>query len=99
MTITCPACGKSDDGRAECARCGCDISILVKIIKAAGREFEAGRECLMNGCPGDAFSHAERSWLLKKSREAARLAFLAVIAQSRLDLADRWYARAMRQAA
>ena len=94
MAITCPACGKRNDGGIECARCGCEISILERIARAAEQELRMGKECLVNGNAPEAFHHAESSWFLKKSPEAARLAFLACLAAADFRRVRRWYARA-----
>ncbi|OPY58334.1 MAG: hypothetical protein A4E57_04863 [Syntrophorhabdaceae bacterium PtaU1.Bin034] len=93
MEIACPACKKKSNGGAMCERCGCEIGILERIALAAGEELRAGRKSLINGNAPDALRYAERSWLLKKSPEAARLAFLSALAVRRFECAAKWYAR------
>lgn len=94
MTIACPACGKkSEDGR-ECPRCCCELSILAMITRAAARELFKGRESFLAGDMRSAIYQAGKSWYLKKSPAAARLAFLSALSASDLAQVDRWYARA-----
>jgi hypothetical protein len=97
MAIACPACGKKSDGAAECPRCGCELSTLEMIIRAAGQELAAGRRSfLVNDFPL-ALHHAGKSWHLKKNQEAARLAFLSALSLNDRANLGRWYARAIRQ--
>ena len=93
MDIICPACGKKNDSASECIRCGCEFSILEKIVHAAERELFISRENLGNEDFRDALQHARHSWHLKKSPEAARLAFLAALAVKDFEQAGRWYVR------
>ena len=97
MTITCPACGKKNEGAEGCTRCGCDLSILENILQTAAHKIYMGRENIKTGDPLEALRHAEESWLLKKSAAAARLAFLAALAVGDLEGADLWYVRASRE--
>ena len=94
MDITCPACGKKNVGGMECARCGCELSILERIIRAAEHELDIGRESLMRGNAAEALRRAESSWILRKSPEAARLAFLAGLAAGDFEQVGKWYTRA-----
>jgi len=73
MTIACPACGKKSEDVRECPRCGCELSILEMITRAAARELFIGRESFLAGDLQSAIYHAGKSWYLKKSPEAARL--------------------------
>lgn len=95
MSITCPACGKQNDGGAECPRCGCELAILQTIIDAADTALRRGEESLALGNAVTAADQAQRSWRLKKSKSAARLAFLAHLAIGDDIQAGRWYARAV----
>jgi len=94
MTIICPACGKKNEDVRECPRCGCELSILEKVNRAAARELLMGRESFLGGDMQTAMHHAGKSWYLKKSPEAARLAFLSALAANDLVQVGRWYARA-----
>jgi predicted amidophosphoribosyltransferase len=95
MTIACPACGKKSEDVRECPRCGCELSILEMTTRAAARELFIGRESFLAGDMQSAMHHAGKSWYLKKSPEAARLAFLSALsAASDLAQVDRWYTRA-----
>jgi hypothetical protein len=98
MAIDCPACGKISEDARECPRCGCELSILEMIVRAAARELAAGRKSFLAGDMQSALHHAGKSWYLKKGPEAARLAFLSSLAVNDLALVDRWHVRANRPA-
>ena len=91
--IKCPACGKENDEAKECARCGCELSILARICRAAEQELFMGKKSLENRNIPVAMHHAGKSWHLKKSSEAARLAFLTALASGDFAQAGKWYAR------
>lgn len=94
MNITkCPACGKENDEAKECARCGCELSILARISRMAEKELFMGKESLVNGDIPAAMHHAGKSRHLKKSPAAARLAFLSALAAGNFEQAGRWYVR------
>ncbi|MEI7673607.1 MAG: hypothetical protein WCK00_15985 [Deltaproteobacteria bacterium] len=94
MTIACPACGKKSEDVRECPRCGCELSILEMITRAAARELVTGRESFLAGDMQSALQHAGKSWYLKKNPGAARLAFLSALSAGDPAQIDRWYARA-----
>jgi hypothetical protein len=94
MAIACPACGKKSEDVRECPRCGCELSILEMITRAAARELFIGRESFLAGDMQSASYHAGKSWHLKKSPEAARVAFLSALSTGDSAQVDRWYARA-----
>ena len=91
--IKCPACGKENDEAKECARCGCELSILASICRAAEQGLLMGKKSLENGDILMAMHHAGKSWHLKKSPAAARLAFLTALASGDFAQAGKWYAR------
>ena len=93
MNIACPACGKKNEDARECLRCGCELLILELITRAAAREIFMGRESFLSEDMRAAMHHAGKSWYLKKSPEAARLAFLSALAVNDLAQIARWYAR------
>jgi hypothetical protein len=93
IIAACPACGKENDGASECARCGCELSILEMISRTAEKELFMGKESLARGDIPAAVHHAGKSWHLKKSPEAARLAFLSALATGDFEQTGRWYAR------
>lgn len=80
-----------NDGSPECVRCGCDLEILVAIIQTAQSETCQGKEKLRMGKPDEALKHALQSWRLKKSVDAAKIAFLANIEKKRFEDALPWY--------
>ncbi len=96
--IACPACGKKSEDARDCPRCGCELSILEMITRAAAQELVTGRKNFLAGDMQSALYHAGKSWYLKKSPEAARLASLSALAANDLTLVGRWYARANRSA-
>jgi hypothetical protein len=96
MEIVCPACGKKSDDAPECPRCGCELSTLAMIIRAAMQELAVGRKSFLEGDFQSALHHAGKSWRLKKSPEAARLAFLSALSLNDFTNLKRWYARAGR---
>ena len=93
MDLICPACGKKSDSANECVRCGCELSILKRIIDAADKELSTGRECLGKGDYRGALHYARNSWRLRKSPEAARFAFVAALAAGDFEQAGIWYER------
>jgi hypothetical protein len=93
--ITCPACGKKNEGVVECVRCGCELAILQRITEASLTALLEGQKCLERGQSAAAGDQARNSWHLKKSPEAARLAFLANLAMGDFTQAEKWYAVSM----
>lgn len=94
MEIQCPSCKKMNDGSSSCVRCGCELQTLQAILQAARCEIAIGRNKLRMGNLRDALNHAVRSWHLKHSPDAAKLAFLVNIGERRFEEALRWYRRA-----
>ncbi|UJS17103.1 MAG: hypothetical protein L3J17_14490 [Candidatus Jettenia sp.] len=91
MEIQCPSCKKTNSDSPTCVRCGCELQTLQAILQAAESEISIGRNKLRMGNPLDALNHALRSWHLKNSPEAAKLAFLAHISEKRYEEALTWY--------
>ncbi|MEN6374896.1 MAG: hypothetical protein ABFD75_08970 [Smithella sp.] len=91
MIITCPACGKKNEGVMECWRCGCELAVLQKIIEVAEATLLDGQKSLACGEAAAAVYQARKSWQLKKSPEAAHFAFLASLAIGDFTQAGRWY--------
>ena len=90
--IVCPSCAKANES-APCRRCGCDLSSLFAIDRAAGIELAAAAKCLRTGKAADARNHAARSWQLRHTLVAARLAFLACVALADSAAARYWCCR------
>jgi hypothetical protein len=93
MRIRCPACGRANEDADPCARCGCDLSGLRRIADTAERELDRGSRALKQGRGREALARAETSWRLRKSPQAARLAFLASLLLHRTDEATQWWRR------
>lgn len=93
MEIQCPSCKKTNSDSASCTRCGCELRVLQELLQAAEREIALGKNELRGGKPVIALNHAVRSWQLKNSPEAAKLAFLATICERRFEEALKWYSR------
>ncbi len=94
MEIHCPSCKKVNVDAATCTRCGCELQALQAIAQAAGYDITLGKNALLAGDFQDALEHAGRSWHLKHSPEAAKLAFLANVCATNYHEALLWYHRA-----
>jgi hypothetical protein len=94
MDITCPSCGKSNPS-TPCLRCGCDLSSLLAVYRAAQVELSVAAKCLRSGSLQEARVHAARSWELYRTPEAARLAFLACLAGNDFAWSRIWHHRAI----
>ena len=91
MDIVCPACNKVNTEDTHCSRCGADLLALVQIRRSAALALNDGTQSLKQNDGRNALHQAEMSWHLKKSAEAARLAFLACLLLQRFMSATRWY--------
>jgi hypothetical protein len=98
MLIECPVCKKENEacGDPMCLRCGSDLSPLQSVLQAATWHLAMAAERLRGQDWQEAFNHADRSWKLRHSDAAARLAFLASSALGDSRLAARWYESAQR---
>jgi hypothetical protein len=92
--IICPSCGKANES-SPCRRCGCDLSALFAIDRAARIELAAAGKCLRAGNAQDARNHAVRSWRLRHTLATARLAFLTCTALADFASARLWHCRAV----
>lgn len=90
MEIQCPSCKKRNTDSPECVRCGCELEVLIAILQAAENEISMGTGKLLEGNSLEALEHAQRSWNLKKSSNAAKLAFLANVSTGRYEDALKW---------
>ena len=95
MEIVCPACNKVNNEETQCSRCGADLLALVQIRRSAALALKSGTQYLKQNDGRNALHQAEISWHLKKSADAARLAFLACLLLQRFTSATRWYELAM----
>ncbi|MFV1975375.1 MAG: hypothetical protein ACC651_06470 [Candidatus Scalindua sp.] len=91
MEIKCPSCKKVNSDSRECVRCGCGLKILTTILQAAESEISVGKAKLLKGDFLEALEHAMRSWNLKKSSNAAKLAFLANVSTGEYEDALEWH--------
>jgi len=94
MLLTCLACNKPNQTTAACARCGCDLSELQAIVKAAAVWLAQAQTSLQVQDWAGALEQATQSWQLCHSAEAARLAFLAASADGQTSVALEWRHRA-----
>ncbi|MBX3744091.1 MAG: hypothetical protein KF833_02175 [Verrucomicrobiae bacterium] len=94
MVIRCPACNKTGQAEARCARCGCELTELRRIAVAARVHWRMGMEALRQGVWTEALDRAGRSWAMRHSADAARLGFLAAGAAGDSVAACQWHARA-----
>ncbi len=96
MEIHCPSCKKINVDAAVCTRCGCELQALLAIAYAAGHDITLGKNTLLAGNFQEAIALAIRSWQLKHSPEAAKLAFLASVCAGKYNDAVTWYSYAMK---
>ena len=87
--LACPSCGKTNTA-APCQRCGCDLAPLFAICREAASALEAAARHLRNGAAQEARDEAWRSWDLRHSAEAVRVACLASISLRDLDGLLEW---------
>jgi hypothetical protein len=95
MTLTCPACNKPGQNAPACARCGCDLTSLDALGHTAIARLVAAHTALTHRDWLAALHHAERSWQILHTPEAARLAFLAAAAARLTPTALAWHQRAL----
>jgi hypothetical protein len=76
MALTCPACNKANQTDAICQRCGCDLSGLHAIKRAAEASLGSVRQRLRQRDWAQALAEAEQSWQLCHSDAAAQCAFI-----------------------
>jgi len=98
MALACPACRKLneffDSTSSPCTQCGCDLSRLRAVGLAAAQSQNAAAISLrFRDWPG-ALKHAERSWSLLNTTQAARLAALAGAALGQSEALLVWRRRA-----
>lgn len=87
--IACPSCGKTNT-IAPCQRCGCDLAPLFAIRREAASALGAAARHLRKGAAQEAREEAWRSWDLRHSAEAVRVACLASIALGDPDGLAEW---------
>jgi len=94
--LDCPACRKPNplDSSAPCVRCEADLNPVRHVMLAAIRERDLGHAALQHQEWRAAHAHASRSWALRHSTAAARLAFCAAMADPGLGDPATWLARA-----
>jgi len=90
MPLVCPACNKAGQTAATCQRCGCDLSRLHAILKAAASLLRAAVASLANGNRREALTLAQRSWRLHHNSASAQVAFLAAAGVGDTPQALRW---------
>src|SRR4051812_628784 len=88
--LACPACNKSAQTSPACERCGCDLSQLHRIRAIAAASLNKACSCLRTQEWSDALRHAEASWQLYHSSQAAGVAFLAAGALGETAETLRW---------
>ena len=93
MTIQCPACSKQNGAGDTCVRCGCDLSMLRRIDRAARAHLQTARMRLGEGEWAAAFEHATRSWDLVHTGTSAGVACLAAAGTGDLKALQVWRGR------
>jgi len=92
LELTCPSCGKVNTA-APCLRCGCDLAPLFAIRREAEGALGSAAEHLRRGAAHEALADAERSWNLRHSAKAARVACLASVALRDFAALAEWRSR------
>jgi hypothetical protein len=92
MEIVCPSCGKANQS-TPCRRCGGELASLFAVCRAAELELRVAGKCLRSRNLDEAREHAERSWKLRHTPEAARLVFLACLALDDFTSSRLWHRR------
>jgi hypothetical protein len=100
MEIVRLACGKTNDLETTpaCARCGCNLAALGRILMGAGWHLQAAGHALRTGDWETALAEAERSWDLRHSAAATRAACVAAIALGDSDEVAEWRLRTVASA-
>jgi hypothetical protein len=91
VALTCPACGKAGQTQSGCARCGCDLTRLWEVARAADDALAQSRSALRATNWAQALAWAREAWRLCHSLEAARLAFLSAAALGDTPAALAWH--------
>jgi len=91
MDIRCPACNKANQTEHLCSRCGCDLTRLHETAGAAAATLRRAREALHAADWEETLAWARKSWTLRHTTEAARLACLAAAALGHTAPALRWH--------
>ena len=96
MHAPCPACGKNVDlgVTSACPRCSCDLAPLAACLGSAMWHLRAAATELRLGDWPAASKHAEQSWSLRHSAQAARIGSLAAMALGDTLTALQWRRRA-----
>ena len=91
MEIKCPACNKANPHEAVCTRCGCDLLRLRETLQAAAAALGQAQAALHAADWEQALAWARKSWDLRHTPAAARVAFLAAAALGQTAPALGWY--------
>lgn len=92
MEILCPSCNKANTTEL-CQRCGCDLSQLMACAESARLALETAVRALSEDSAQTANEAAVKSWDLRHTKEAARLAFISSLAMGDPDTAVEWLRR------
>jgi hypothetical protein len=96
VTLTCPACRKANETQRApcvCARCAADLSPLWAVHTAAEQVLHEAGAALRRRDWTSALTAAGRSWSLRRTTEAAGLAFVAAAASGQTRRACVWLHR------
>lgn len=96
--MKCPTCRRqSQDGSAQCPRCGTELSELHRLIERAEQTLRQGWTFLANGDYEKASKAFLASRRLKKTQESARGLALSHLGAGQLIEALQWYGAAHRK--
>jgi hypothetical protein len=92
MEIICPSCSKAN-AADPCPRCGCELGALFSVRQAAAEQLATAARHLRATSPAEAAEAALQAWELHHTPEAARLGFLAAVAEGEFEIATQWLQR------
>lgn len=95
MLVLCPYCRKkaSPEQYDHCPHCGCEISMLGRLVHASRDSIMLALEALRDGHDRDAHDFAYEAWGLKHSREAAAVGLLCAVSLGDPIEIPRWIRR------
>ncbi|MEX2382813.1 MAG: hypothetical protein WD490_10545 [Opitutales bacterium] len=97
-SLSCPSCRKavatpSDREQLLCGRCGCDLTELAALARAAEVKLKRAKRAIEASRPAEALYLATASWRLRRTPAAAKLACIAATASGHPRIAFDWIRR------
>ena len=98
-TLKCPSCRRAHQvdpcrqSPAVCARCGCELEILICIRESATALLAQAWQELRSGDKELASEYVEYAWMMTESKEIAELGFVASVLCEDLSGIKSWRKR------